>query len=124
MTAAAGGAAHELQAALPAGWRLRDRTEADLDFLRTLYAHTREDELVFVQMFARNDMRAPLADIVSVTTKRSHLGKTVARKLLTIEWKTAAGDDEVAFFVSDLDAWLAELAKVAPGAAGAKDAGV
>lgn len=45
MTAAAGGAAHELQAALRAGWRLRDRTEADLDFLRTLYAHTREDEL-------------------------------------------------------------------------------
>jgi ribosomal protein S18 acetylase RimI-like enzyme len=40
-----GDAAAALRAALPEGWGLRERTDADLPFLGALYAQVREDEL-------------------------------------------------------------------------------
>ena len=58
--------------------------------------------------------RAPA--IVEVDTTRSHLGKTMNSDVLRIRWTAADGEDTVAFFVRDLDPWLADLG----GAAGSQ----
>lgn len=71
-----------------------------------------EDELVFVQAFAENHIRAKLSDIVGVTTPRSFLGKTQGAKLLAVEWRAGAVSDQVAFRVADLDGWVAALGGV------------
>jgi hypothetical protein len=65
-----------------------------------------DDELVFRQAMGKNHVRARRADLLAVTTPRSHLGKSIARRLLAVEWKTAEGTDQVAFSVADLDGWL------------------
>jgi hypothetical protein len=53
------------------------------------------------------EMSFPLAEITKVSTVKSHLGKTVGRRLLKVEW----ADDSVAFFVRDVNAWQQRLAK-------------
>lgn len=53
------------------------------------------------------EMSFPLAEITKVSTVKSHLGKTVGRPLLKVEW----AEDSVAFFVRDVNAWLQQLAK-------------
>jgi hypothetical protein len=68
-----------------------------------------DDELVFVQAIAGNHVRAPIGDIVTVTTPRSFLGKAGGSELLAIEWRTDGKTDEVAFAVPELDAWVEAL---------------
>jgi hypothetical protein len=45
------------------------------------------------------------ADIKAVVTAKSHLGKTIGRSLLKVEF----GDDSIAWLVTDLTGWLAAL---------------
>ena len=71
-----------------------------------------DDELVFVQAIAKNQVRAKLSDIVGVTTPRSFLGKTQGVKLLAVEWRTGDASDQVALRVPDLDAWVEDLGGV------------
>ena len=55
-------------------------------------------------------VRVPRAAIVQVDTTRSHLGKVMSNDLLRIHWSTDDPDgDSIAFFVRDLDPWLADL---------------
>jgi hypothetical protein len=76
-----------------------------------------DDELVFVQALAGNYVRAKVADIQGVSTPRAFLGKTAGRKLLAVEWRVGDGTDQVAFFVSELDRWVAELEQLTQRAA-------
>lgn len=68
-----------------------------------------DDELVFIQAFAKDHIRAKLSDIIRVTTPRSFLGKTQAVELLAVEWRTGDATDQIALRVPDLDAWVREL---------------
>ena len=69
-----------------------------------------EDEVLFAQWLPNRLLRMPRRSIVEVTTVRSHLGKTVGRKLLKVVWTTEAGEqDSIALWVGDLEGWLAAL---------------
>ena len=69
-----------------------------------------EDELLFAQWVPNRLLRIRRKSILEVTTTRSHLGKTIGRKLLKVIWTTELGtQDSIALWVSDLDGWLAAL---------------
>lgn len=70
-----------------------------------------EHDLLFAQWVPSKLVRIPRNSIVEVTTPRSHLGKTMARKLLKVTWTTELGtQDSIALWVKDLDGWLEALA--------------
>jgi hypothetical protein len=70
-----------------------------------------DDELLFAQWVPNRLLRIPRDSILEVTTARSHLGKTMGRKLLKVVWTDEAGGrDSIALWVRDLDDWLAALA--------------
>ena len=66
-------------------------------------------EVAFAQWRPDRLIRVPRSDIAQVDTTRTHLGKTMNADMLRIRWTTGAGDDTVAFYVRDLDPWLADL---------------
>lgn len=68
------------------------------------------NELHFFQLIPKSDFRIPLDKIKKVDAVRTHLGKTVGRKLLYVSFTVEGGEDAVAFSVSDIDAWLSKLA--------------
>jgi hypothetical protein len=69
-----------------------------------------EDELLFAQWIPNRVVRIPRHAIFEVTTTRSHLGKTIGRKLLKVFWTTElGGQDSIALWVKDLDGWLEAL---------------
>jgi hypothetical protein len=69
-----------------------------------------EDELLFAQWVPNRVVRIPRRSILEVTTPRSHLGKSVGRRLLKVAWSTETGErDSIALWVRDLDGWLAAL---------------
>ncbi len=77
------------------------------------------DELVFLQWVPQRDTRIRRADIVSVETPRSWLGKTNGSKLLCVRWRTPDGpEDAMAWYARELDAWLAALGQRPPDRAG------
>jgi hypothetical protein len=67
-------------------------------------------EVLFAQWVPNRLLRIPRRAIVEVTTVRSHLGKTVGRKLLKVVWTTEVGQqDSIALWVADLGGWLDAL---------------
>jgi hypothetical protein len=56
-----------------------------------------------------DEVTIPLSEISGVATVKSHLGKTVGRPLLKVEF----GGDSIAFFVNDVEAWKRHLAQPA-----------
>jgi hypothetical protein len=69
-----------------------------------------EDELLFAQWVPNRLVRIPRSSIVEVTTARSHLGKSVWRKLLKVVWTNELGEqDSIGLWVRDLDGWLEAL---------------
>jgi len=67
------------------------------------------DELGFAQWRPLAVMRIRRSDIAAVDTTREHLGKTMKSDVLRVTWRAEGVDEQVAFFVRDLDAWLADL---------------
>ena len=67
------------------------------------------DEVAFAQWQPDLLLRIPRAAISEVDTTRTHVGKTMSNDLLRIRWAHDGASDAVAFFVRDLDPWLAEL---------------
>jgi hypothetical protein len=68
------------------------------------------DEVLFAQWIPNRLTRIRRDRIVEVSTPRSHLGKTMGRKLLKIAWTTELGEeDSIALLVPDLDGWLDAL---------------
>jgi hypothetical protein len=64
-----------------------------------------DDLFVFVMWFPRRELLVSRTSITSVDTVDSHLGKRVGRPLLRIGFD----DDVAAWWVRDLDRWLATL---------------
>lgn len=67
------------------------------------------DELHFVPLAGGTEVRFPLRAIRSVGTVRSHLGKTIGRSLLKIEWQDADRVDAIALHVRDVQRWVQRL---------------
>jgi hypothetical protein len=61
--------------------------------------------LAFAPLFRDDPIIIELARIRSVDTTRSHLGKSIARDLLSVEFD----DDQIVWYVRDLPAWIAAL---------------
>jgi hypothetical protein len=75
-----------------------------------------DTELVFSMLVPARTFRIPLADIVSIDDPRWFLGKSHGRKLLAVGWTIEARTERAAWFVPDLDGWIAALADVVPSA--------
>ena len=67
------------------------------------------DELYFVMFAPRRELVIPLSTVTSVSTPRSHLGKTVGWRLLRVDFRSPSGEDAVAWAVLDLDEWTSDL---------------
>lgn len=67
------------------------------------------NELHFFMLVPSRELRIPLADIREVKTVKSHLGKTVAQPLLHVRWAIGEGEEAVAWWVRDVEAWKAKL---------------
>lgn len=67
------------------------------------------EELGFAQWKPPHLVRIPLGTITRVGTTRSHLGKTIGRDLLLVEWTEGRVDDSIALAVADLGSWLRAL---------------
>lgn len=87
------------------------RTDADMEPMTgtgTLVL-TAED-LGFAQWRPTRLLRIRRADILRTDTTREHLGKSMKDDVLHITWRGEGNVEEsVAFFVRDLDPWLADL---------------
>lgn len=66
-------------------------------------------EVAFAQWRPPRVLRIPRADLVRVDTTREHLGKTMRSDVLRLTWLEGGDEQQVAFFVRDLDPWLADL---------------
>jgi hypothetical protein len=64
--------------------------------------------LAFQPWFRGQAMVIPRATITAATTTRAHLGKTIGRELLLVEFSEGQGDS-VAWYVRSLQPWLAAL---------------
>ena len=72
------------------------------------------NELWFSRAVLRSDLRIPLDTITEVTTVKSHLGKTYFRDLLRVSFRTQNGTDSIAWYLTDLASWRAQLAELSP----------
>lgn len=75
-----------------------------------------EAELVFTQLIPSRTFCIPLADVVGLEHPRSFLGKSYGRKLLVVAWTTEGRVERAAWFVADLDGWVADLVPMLPAA--------
>jgi hypothetical protein len=67
------------------------------------------NELWFSLYMPQREVLIPLGDVLEATTARSHLGKSVGRKLLLVRFRAAGGEDSVAWAVRDVDGWIAAI---------------
>lgn len=66
-------------------------------------------ELHFFQFLPARDLRIPCESIVEVKTTRSHLGKSIGRDLLFVAFEVDGRRDSVAWYVTDVAAWVGRL---------------
>jgi hypothetical protein len=71
-------------------------------------------ELYFIMFAPRREMSISLDAVTSVSTPRSHLGKTCVAKLLRVDFRSDDGDDAVAWAVRDLDSWTSDIERYKP----------
>ena len=67
------------------------------------------DQLYFGLFAPRRELTIELGDVVSLSTPRVHLGKTVGAKLLRVDFYTDGGQDAAAWAVRDLEEWIADI---------------
>jgi hypothetical protein len=67
------------------------------------------DELWFLLGIPRREISIPLRDITSVSLVNSHLGKSVFRPLLHVEYLAAGTADAIAWAVDDPERWKATI---------------
>lgn len=71
-----------------------------------------KDGLHFHMLSPSRDLSIPLADIRGTEVVRSHLGKTVGRKLLKVVFVQDGADDSVAWWVQDPEGWRTRIAEL------------
>ncbi len=71
-----------------------------------------EDELVFMMLVPRREIRIPLSSIIRIETPKSFLGKTRFTPLLKIDFSTPTGKtDSAAWAIRDIESCLNLLEK-------------
>jgi hypothetical protein len=68
-----------------------------------------EDRLCFILAAPRREFIIPLRQITGVTLAKSHLGKTILRPLLRVDYTTEHGADAIAWALVDPDKWVREI---------------
>lgn len=66
-------------------------------------------ELQFVMFAPRIELVIPLETVTSVSTPRSHLGKTVVVRLLRVGFRSPEREDAAAWAVKDVDEWVSSI---------------
>jgi hypothetical protein len=66
-------------------------------------------ELYFIMFVPRKELTIPLQSVTSVSTPRSHLGKTVGWRLLRVDYRSPSGEDAAAWAVQDVDEWASSV---------------
>jgi hypothetical protein len=73
------------------------------------------DKLLYVQWSPKEELELRRSDITGVEVTREHRGKEREEDLLSITFRDADGEtDKVAWKLTDLDAWMKELAPTSP----------
>jgi hypothetical protein len=67
------------------------------------------NELYFIMFVPRKELTIPLESVTSVSTPRSHLGKTVGWRLLRVDYRSSSGEDAAAWAVQDVDEWASSV---------------
>jgi hypothetical protein len=75
-----------------------------------------QKEVYFLQAVPRREITIPLEIITSVTTPRSHLGKSVVSRLLRVDFREGGKADAVAWAVRDVDEWKEDIERYRPTA--------
>ena len=70
-----------------------------------------QDELWFLMAVPRREIVIPVSTIKNVGTVSSYMGKAVFRPLLLVEFESSGGEDSIAVFVRDLEAWQEAIGK-------------
>jgi len=65
--------------------------------------------LHFIMFLPREELTIPLETVTSVSTPRSHLGKTVGWRLLKVDYRSPSGEDAAAWAVQDVDEWASSV---------------
>ena len=76
-----------------------------------------DDEVAFAQWRPERFVRIPRREILEVDSTTEHLGRTMKAPVLRIRWSEPTaehGEQTIAFFVRDLDDWLAALDATPP----------
>jgi len=94
-------------AATALGRTAADQAGGDLTSTGTLVLTG--SEVAFAQWRPLRVLRIDLGDLTRVDTTREHLGKTMRSDVLRLAWLEGGTEQQVAFFVRDLDPWLAAL---------------
>lgn len=68
-----------------------------------------DDELVFVPLAGKTELRVPRDKILGISRASGYLGKRTAGKLLQVAWKQDSGVEASAWKVSDIDGWITAL---------------
>ncbi|MBN2430159.1 MAG: hypothetical protein JXQ27_01730 [Acidobacteria bacterium] len=77
-----------------------------------------EDKLCFLLAAPRREYVIPLQQITGVSLPKSHLGKTILRPLLRVDFITVHGPDAIAWALADPDSWAREIEARRPKSAG------
>jgi len=67
------------------------------------------DKLFFQMFIPRREVEIPIDAITTVSTPRSHLGKSKGMRLLHVAFHSVGGEDAAAWVVADVDQWVADL---------------
>ncbi len=71
-----------------------------------------EQNLIFVLAAPRRELVIPLAEVTGTALTRRHLGKTIIRRLLRVDWRGAEGPDAVAWAVARPELWVRDIERL------------
>lgn len=66
-------------------------------------------EIQFLMAVPRSKITIPLSQVTSVSLLRSHLGKTVFKPLLWVEYQSLEGPDSIAWAVQHPEQWKSAI---------------
>lgn len=66
-------------------------------------------EIQFLMAVPRSEITIPLSQVTSVSLPKSHLGKTVFKPLLRVEYQSLEGPDSIAWAVQHPEQWKSAI---------------
>ncbi len=88
------------------GWKSKSRWEQEECCGALVLTHER---LYFLVVFPRHEIDIPLDRIDAITQPRSFMGQSILLPLLRVDFTTDAGQDAIAWILSDPNLWQQKL---------------